>query len=142
MPSKLQELFLSWKKGRLMIKAASPSCVKGSSHLKTVDSVSFPPVFGSKGRLRATGKTHGKVQVRSHLNGRFSQVDSLSQVLLNSSASTNSKRSPREPSTRTCGWLHKAPEAHSDSILSFHTPVHYLETYGETKFGEPLCLPV
>ncbi|GLT61243.1 hypothetical protein SLA2020_339650 [Shorea laevis] len=118
--------------------APPPKCVEG---LKTVDTVSFPPVFGSKGRLRA-GQTHGKVHIRSHSSRRLSQLRSLSQILSCSSASGDSETSLTEPRRRSSCWLHRAPERDSDSILSLHTPMHYLEPYRETICDKPLSLPV
>uniref|UniRef100_A0A2N9GCA8 MORN repeat-containing protein n=1 Tax=Fagus sylvatica TaxID=28930 RepID=A0A2N9GCA8_FAGSY len=142
-PSMLQQSFLSWKKGRSTLKAIPSSCVEGPAGLQeTVDSVCFPLVFSSKGRLRALGQKHGKVQALTRSNGRLSQSRSLSQILACSSAPVNSKRSLTEPSKRSYGWLHKAPETDFDSILSLHTTLHYSEPFRETICGDPLPLPI
>jgi hypothetical protein len=137
----LQQSFLSWKEARSMQRAAPPTCVEGpSGRLRTVDSVSFPPVFSSKGRLKA-GQTLGKVQVRSHSSGRLSQLRSLSRILSHSSASGNSKTSLAEPRSSSSCWLHRAPVRDSDRILSLQTPMHYLEPYRETICDMPVSFP-
>lgn len=134
----LQRSFLPWKKGRSGLNAASfPSGLP-----ETADSVSFPPVFGSRGRLRATVENCGKFQLQDHSNVRLSQLRLPSQILSSSSGSVKFKRSVTEPRRiSNFGWLHKAPVREFDSILSLHTPEHYLEPYRKTIIcGEPLPL--
>lgn len=140
-PLMLQRSFLAWKKGRTGLRAASPLGVEAPSGLpETVNSVSFPPFLGSRGRLRAVVEDGGKVQVQSHSNVRLSQLHSLSQILSRSSGSVKSKRSLTEARRMSNGWLHKAPVRDFDSILSLHTPEHYLEPYRKTICGEPMSL--
>ncbi|XWS71515.1 hypothetical protein CRYUN_Cryun03dG0144500 [Craigia yunnanensis] len=62
-PSTLRQSILSLKQGRLVLKFHPPSSVENSYDLlKTIGSVSFPPLLGHKGRLRAFKQDHQKFQ--------------------------------------------------------------------------------
>lgn len=78
--------------------------------VKTVDSVSFPPMIGQKCRLKAAAKTHEKV------NASMSQTRSCSVFSKN-------LRSGELKERRVSGdvWLHAAPERDLDNILSLHS---------------------
>ncbi|XWS28620.1 hypothetical protein CRYUN_Cryun25bG0086300 [Craigia yunnanensis] len=129
-PSTLRQSILSLKQGRLPLKLHPPSSVENSNDLlKTFDSVSFPPVLVHKGRLRAFKPDHQKFQPQKHSSGQKSQLHSLCKILSCPSATDNTRSSLRRPRKHNHFELHAAPKEYSDSILSLHIPVCYLESY-------------
>ncbi|XP_038992811.1 LOW QUALITY PROTEIN: protein TIC 100-like [Hibiscus syriacus] len=130
-PSTLRESFLSLKQGKLPLKSHPPSRVENFYEpLRIIDSVSFPPMLGQKGRLRAFKPDHQKFQPQSRSSGKKSQLHSLCKIL--SCPSTTTRSRLRQPQNLNHFEVHAAPEKCPDSILSLHMPVCYLETYGDT----------
>ncbi|XVF69096.1 hypothetical protein PTKIN_Ptkin11bG0053000 [Pterospermum kingtungense] len=130
-PSTLRKSILSLKQGRLPLKSHPTANVENSDNLfKTIDSVSFPPVLGHKGRLRALKQEHQKLK---HSSGQKSQLHSLCKILSCPSAIANTRSSQRRPRKNNQFELHAAPMKYSDSILSLHIPVCYLESHIDTK---------
>lgn len=141
-PSRLQQSLLAWKNSRGVPKTSTSSCHEASCGiLKTVDSVSFPPVVGPKVYLKAIKQRCLSFQPKIPSTRRLSQLRSSSQISSHHSASMNIRTSPREMRLRNNSWPHPAPERESDSILSFHTPWYHLKPNEETIRGEPLPLP-
>lgn len=139
-PSRLQQSFLTWKK-RLPQNATPSLCVESPNDLSgMVDSVSFPPVLGQKGRLRAESCADQRIQATNHSIGKMSRLHSLSRILSHPSASVNPGENLKKPRKQRHPWLHAAPERDSDSILSLHTQLYYLESYTNTIKYEPLPL--
>ncbi|KAJ6906574.1 hypothetical protein NC652_024098 [Populus alba x Populus x berolinensis] len=139
-PSRLQQSFLTWKK-RLPQKATPSLCVESPNDLSgMVNSVSFPPVLGQKGRLRAERCADQRIQATNHSIGKMSRLHSLSRILSHPSASVNPRENLRKPRKQRHPWLHAAPERDSDSILSLHTQLYYLESYTNTIKYESLPL--
>jgi len=139
-PSRLQQSFLTWKK-RLPQKATPSLCVESPNDLSgMVNSVSFPPVLGQKGRLRAESCADQRIQATNHSIGKMSRLHSLSRILSHPSASVNPRENLKKPRKQRHPWLHAAPERDSDSILSLHTQLYYLESYTNTIKYEPLPL--
>ncbi|KAE8691046.1 TIC100 protein [Hibiscus syriacus] len=130
-PSTLRESFSSLKQVKLPQKSHPPSCVENSDEpVKMIGSVSFPPVLGQKGRLRAFKQDHQKFQPQSRSSGKKSHLHSLCKIL--SCPSTTTRSHLRQPRNLDHFELRAAPEKYSDNILSLHIPVRYLETYGDT----------
>ncbi|XP_022755939.1 protein TIC 100 [Durio zibethinus] len=134
-PSTLQQSILSLKQGRLPQKSHPSLIVENSSDLlKAIDSVSFPPVHGHKGRLRAFKQDHQKFQPQNHSSGQKSQLHSLCKILSCPLATTaNTRSSLQKPSKHNHLGLHAVPKEYSDCILSLHVPVCCLESYTDTK---------
>ncbi|PPD88430.1 hypothetical protein GOBAR_DD14640 [Gossypium barbadense] len=131
-PSTLRESILALKQRRLPLKSHPSSSVESASDsLKTTDSVSFPLVLGHKGRLRAFKQDHQKYQPQNQSSGKKSQLHSLCKIL--SCPSTTTRSRVRQPGNLNRYELHAAPKKYSDSILSLHIPVCYLESYTDTK---------
>ncbi|XP_017983535.1 PREDICTED: protein TIC 100 [Theobroma cacao] len=134
-PSMLQQSILSLKQCRLPLKPHPPSSVENPNDLlKTIDSVSFPPVLPHKGSLRAFNQAHQKVQPQKCSNGRMSQLHSLCKILKCPSATANTRSNPKKPRKHNSFGPRAALEECSDSILSLHIPVYYLESYTDTKW--------
>lgn len=119
-PSKLQQSFSFWNKGRSKPELVCSRHTDGFSNVKTVESVSFRPVIGLKGRLKAVGITHGRVSVRSCSGGNQTRSCSL--------ASADSHNNLKGPRVSGDLWLHGAPERDLDSILSMHSSMYNFET--------------
>ncbi|MBA0548496.1 hypothetical protein Golob_019594, partial [Gossypium lobatum] len=131
-PSTLRESILALKQRRLPLKSHPSSSVESASDsLKTTDSVSFPLVLRHKGRLRAFKQDHQKYQPQNQSSGKKSQLHSLCKIL--SCPSTTTRSRVRQPGNLNSYELHAAPKKYSDSILSLHIPVCYLESYTDTK---------
>ncbi|KAF8397818.1 hypothetical protein HHK36_016742 [Tetracentron sinense] len=80
-PSKLQQSFLPWKKGRsaTTMTIRPHACTESPTvPLETFDSVSFPHLFGQRGSLKAARQEYKRFHKR---NGRLSQLHYLSQIL-------------------------------------------------------------
>ncbi|KAK7324886.1 hypothetical protein VNO77_28792 [Canavalia gladiata] len=131
-PSKLQLSFSFWNKGGSKLESVPPPCIDRFSNVKTVDSVSFRPLTGQKGSLKAVGRTHGKIKARSYLGGKFLGVHSLSRCRSHFLASANSRSNLKEPRVSSDMWLHAAPERDLDSILSLHSSLYNFEEHRET----------
>ncbi|TKY48614.1 MORN motif [Spatholobus suberectus] len=129
-PFKLQQSFSFWNKGRSKPESVPPPCIDCSSNMKTIDSVSFHPVTGQTGSLKAVGKTHGKVKARSSLGGKFLGVHSQTRSHL--LASANSRSNLKGPRVSSDMWLHAAPERDLDSILSLHSSLYNFKEHRET----------
>ncbi|EXB37425.1 hypothetical protein L484_003295 [Morus notabilis] len=128
-PSLLQQSFLSWKKRRSMVKATPPLCAECRiGFLQRPGSVSFPLVFGSKGKLITESQTP-VLQSKNRSHGRIRRLRSLSQIPSHPSVPVTPKGSRKLRAARNHAWLHIAPESELDTILSLHTPVHYLEQH-------------
>ncbi|RDX60764.1 Protein TIC 100, partial [Mucuna pruriens] len=126
-PSKLQQSFSFWNKGRSKSESVPPPCIDRLGKMKTVDSVSFRPVTGQKGRLKAVGITHGKVKAKSSLAGKFLRVPFQTRSYL--LASANSRSNLKEPRVNCDMWLHAAPGRDLDSILSLHSSLYNFEQH-------------
>ncbi|XP_061345393.1 protein TIC 100 [Gastrolobium bilobum] len=113
-PNKLQQSFSFWNKGGQKPELVPPLCVDRVSNVKSVDSVSFRPLIGLKGSLKAVGKTQWRVKA----------ISSLSQTRSRLLASPNSKSNLKEPGVSGDVWLHAAPERDLDSILSLHSSMY------------------
>lgn len=121
-PSKLQQSFTFWNKvGSKSGLVVPAQRIDRTSDVKTVASVSFPPLTGQKGRLKATGKTHEKVEARSYLGGKFLEVSSMSQTRSCYMASASSKSNSKEQRRNGGAWLHSAPKRDLDSVLSLNS---------------------
>nr|KYP51840.1 hypothetical protein KK1_026365 [Cajanus cajan] len=131
-PSKLQQSFSFWNKGRSKPASVPSPCIDHYSNVKTVDSISFPLVIGQKGSLKAVGKTYGKVKARSSLGGRFLAVRLLSKTRSHLLASANYRSNLKEPRVSSDMWLHAAPERDLDSILSLHSSLYNFEQHRES----------
>ncbi|KAK7272204.1 hypothetical protein RJT34_28668 [Clitoria ternatea] len=129
-PSKLQQSFLFWNRGRSKLESVPPPCIDYFRNMKTVDLVSFRRVTCQMGGLKAVG-THGKAKARSSLHGKFLEVRSLSQTRLRLLDSANSKCYLKEPRGGSDMWLHAAPESDLDSILSLHSSLYNFEEHRE-----------
>lgn len=141
-PSLLQQSFFSWKKNRSMAKATLPSCTESPGGLpQRVDLVSFHAVPVTKEKMIPKSQSI-KFQVNNHSNKRIHRLRSLSHTKLHPSASVKPKRNTKQQRARSHTWLHMEPESDLDNILSLHTPVHHLEQFKETNYGEPLSLPL
>lgn len=139
-PSRLQQPFLAWK-DRLLQKPTPPLHLDGpNGHSGMVNSVSFPPILGQKGSLRAKSRTNQKFRARNQPTGKMSELRSLSRIISCPSASVNHKESLRMPRTHSHTWLHTAPERDSDRILSLHTQWCCLESHTNTIKCEPISL--
>ncbi|KAH9660129.1 protein TIC100 [Citrus sinensis] len=137
-PSRLQQSFLSWKRGRLPLKQTTPCVGDWKDDLVHVDSVSFPLVLSEKRSLTAKMQTHRNFQTRNHANQRTSQLHSLSRILTRPSASVSPKQvllKAARPHSES--QLLVTPECEFDNILSLHTPMCYLESYTDTIGIEP-----
>ncbi|XVF05238.1 hypothetical protein REPUB_Repub05bG0154900 [Reevesia pubescens] len=132
-PSTLRQTILSLKQGTSPLKSHPPSSVENSNDLlKTIDSVSFPPVLGHKGRLRAFKQDHQKFQPQHRSSGQKSQLRSC-KILSCPSATANTRSSLKGPRKHNHFKLHAATKEYLDSILSLHIPVCYLESYADTN---------
>jgi hypothetical protein len=117
-PSKLQQSFPFWNKVGSKPGLVPAQHIDHISDVKTAGSVSFPPVIGQKGRLKAVGKAHEKVESRSYSGGRFLEASSMSQTR---PCYTTSKSNSKERRMSGNMWLHAAPERDLDNILSLHS---------------------
>ncbi|GAV61792.1 MORN domain-containing protein, partial [Cephalotus follicularis] len=127
-PSGLQQSFTLWKAGRQPSEPPPPSCADRSSPiLETVSSVSFPLGFSRKARVRAMSQALPKFRAQNNSHRRSSQLHSISRIL-SSSASVDPQRCLKQPRAQGGFWLHAAPEGESDSILSLHSTVLYLDS--------------
>lgn len=132
-PSLLHQSFLSWKKSRSTVKSTPPLYTECPGDFpQRPDSVSFPAVFGTQEKLITKSQTP-QLQAKNRSNGRIRRLHPVSQIPLHLSVPVNPKRSRKLHRARNHAWLHTAPESELDTILSLHTPVHYLEQYKDEK---------
>ena len=131
-PCKLQQSFSFWSKGRSKPELVPPLRNDHINNVKKVDSVSFRPVIGQKGSLKAVGRAHWRVTARSCSGGKFLEVRTLSNTRSRLLASANSKSNLKEPRASGVMWLHVAPERDLDSILSLHSSMYNFEEHRGT----------
>ncbi|XP_065865825.1 protein TIC 100 [Euphorbia lathyris] len=133
-PSRLQLPFSGWK-NRLPKKPSPTLPAEFPEDISvSVSSVSFPTITGRRGNLRARSHTYPKFQSSNRSVGK---LHSLSQILSYPDSVTPKKRQ-KMPRKQIHAWLHAAPERDSDSILSLHSQVNYLESHFEKAKSEPL----
>ncbi|GMN56234.1 hypothetical protein TIFTF001_025342 [Ficus carica] len=132
-PSLLHQSFLSWKKSRSTVKSTPSLYTECPGDFpRRPDSVSFPAVFGTKGKLITKSQTP-QLQAKNRSNGRIRRLHPVSQIPIHLSVPVSPKRSRELHRARNHAWLHTAPESELDTILSLYTPVHYLEQHKDEK---------
>ncbi|KAL2331960.1 hypothetical protein Fmac_019541 [Flemingia macrophylla] len=138
-PSKVQQSFSFWSKGRSKPATVPPSCIDHFGSMKRVNSVSFPRLTNPKCGLKAVNKTHGKVNARSTLGGRFRAVRPLPQTRSNLLGSAKYRSNLKEPRVSCDMRLQAAPERDLDSILSLQSSLYNFENNIRRAFDDRIC---